>query len=271
MESKSISKVLDFLKENPNLDLEISDIAFNLKRSEKSVETALKKLLEKGLVTSRKSEEDRVYWYALPSAPITKTIKIENTSIPTPTSNISTAASSESKEEIEKETIPDLRSELEKIKNTQNKKAISSAEDESQVKQKDLSFEKDRTQMEDGKTKKQIGISSLKSVSSKISLPHLVIGIFLAVLLVFLLNIIILIKFASVSKNINIIKSVLSKEIVTSSDLNKVVKDFTEKIGSVEEKVSILNSQVDSLRNQIQKKEIDLVKSSKKSKLKKRK
>lgn len=68
-------KLLEFLKENNHLDLEVPDIAFSIKKSEKSVETALLKLQQKGLVTARQNEYGRVYWYALPSAPITRTFK----------------------------------------------------------------------------------------------------------------------------------------------------------------------------------------------------
>ena len=68
-------KILEFLKENSHLDLEVPDIAFNVKKSEKTVEAALKKFQQKGLVTSRQNEFGRVYWYALPSAPITKILK----------------------------------------------------------------------------------------------------------------------------------------------------------------------------------------------------
>jgi len=71
-------KILEFLRENSHLDLEVPDIAFNVKKSEKTVEAALKKFQQKGLVTSRQNEYGRVYWYALPSAPITKTFKLED-------------------------------------------------------------------------------------------------------------------------------------------------------------------------------------------------
>lgn len=69
-------KLLEFLKENNHLDLEVPDIAFSVKKSEKTVEAALVKLQQKGLVTARKNEYGRVYWYALPSAPITRTFKL---------------------------------------------------------------------------------------------------------------------------------------------------------------------------------------------------
>jgi DNA-binding transcriptional ArsR family regulator len=71
-------KILEFLRENSHLDLEVPDIAFNVKKSEKTVEAALKKFQQKGLVTARQNEYGRVYWYALPSAPITKTFKLED-------------------------------------------------------------------------------------------------------------------------------------------------------------------------------------------------
>ncbi len=67
-------KILEFLRENNQLDLEVPDIAFNVKKSEKTVEAALKKYQLKGLVTARQNEYGRVYWYALPSAPETKVI-----------------------------------------------------------------------------------------------------------------------------------------------------------------------------------------------------
>ncbi|MCX7727137.1 MAG: hypothetical protein N2053_09865 [Chitinispirillaceae bacterium] len=261
MEAKSISKVLEFLKENPHLDVEISDIAFNVKRSEKSVEAALKKLQEKGLVTSRKSENGHIYWYALPSAPITKTIRIENSSnsASTATSKISTLSSTESKEEIEKETIPDLMSEIDKIKNKTAKSRMSSVEESFQQKEGYRSIEKENgaKSIESGKNREVTFLE--KYDISKIPITHLAIGIFIAVLIVFFLNVVILIKFAGVSKNIKIIKNVLSKEVVTSSDLNKVVKEFTEKIGGVEEKIFTLNTQIDSLKNQIQKKEHNVI------------
>lgn len=69
-------KVLDYLRENSQLDLEAPDIAFNVKKSEKTVEAALLKLQRRGLVTSRQNEHGRVYWYALPSAPITTAFTI---------------------------------------------------------------------------------------------------------------------------------------------------------------------------------------------------
>ena len=70
-------RILEFLKENSHLDLEVPDIAFNVKKSEKTVEAALKKYQQKGLVTARQNEFGRVYWYALPSAPITRVLKTE--------------------------------------------------------------------------------------------------------------------------------------------------------------------------------------------------
>ncbi|MBN1577292.1 MAG: hypothetical protein JW913_12110 [Chitinispirillaceae bacterium] len=75
-------KILEFLKENSQLDLEVPDIAFNVKKSEKTVEAALQKYQQKGLVTARQNEYGRVYWYALPSAPITKSLKIGEDSLP---------------------------------------------------------------------------------------------------------------------------------------------------------------------------------------------
>lgn len=77
-------KILEFLKENSHLDLEIPDIAFNVKKSERTVEAALKKFQLKGLVTARQNEFGRVYWYALPSAPITKILKAEELLAPDP-------------------------------------------------------------------------------------------------------------------------------------------------------------------------------------------
>ena len=68
-------KILEFLKEHSHLDLEVPDIAFNVKKSEKTVEAALKKFQQKGLVTARQNEFGRVYWYALPSAPITRVLQ----------------------------------------------------------------------------------------------------------------------------------------------------------------------------------------------------
>ncbi len=79
METRT-ERILEFLKENTDNDFEVSDIAFNVKRSEKTVEAALKKLKEKGLVTSRQNENGRVFWYALPSAPITGSFKKEEVS-----------------------------------------------------------------------------------------------------------------------------------------------------------------------------------------------
>jgi predicted transcriptional regulator len=70
-------KLLEFLKENNHLDLEVPDIAFSVKKSEKTVEAALQKLQQKGLVTARQNEYGRVYWYALPSAPITRSFKLD--------------------------------------------------------------------------------------------------------------------------------------------------------------------------------------------------
>lgn len=70
-------KLLEFLRENNHLDLEVPDIAFSVKKSEKTVEAALLKLQQKGLVTARQNEYGRVYWYALPSAPITRTFKLD--------------------------------------------------------------------------------------------------------------------------------------------------------------------------------------------------
>ncbi len=75
-------KILEYLKENSHLDLEVPDIAFNVKKSEKTVEVALQKLQQKGLVTARQNEYGRVYWYALPSAPATRTIKLEDVAPP---------------------------------------------------------------------------------------------------------------------------------------------------------------------------------------------
>jgi len=71
-------KVLEYLRENSRLDLEAPDIAFNVRKSEKTVEAALLKLERRGLVTSRQNEHGRVYWYALPSAPITKAFTIDD-------------------------------------------------------------------------------------------------------------------------------------------------------------------------------------------------
>ncbi|MBN1307981.1 MAG: hypothetical protein JXA18_08700 [Chitinispirillaceae bacterium] len=75
-------KILEFLRENSHLDLEVPDIAFSVKKSEKTVEAALQKYQQKGLVTARQNEYGRVYWYALPSASITKSFTIEESASP---------------------------------------------------------------------------------------------------------------------------------------------------------------------------------------------
>jgi hypothetical protein len=77
VDARGGGKIIEFLRENSHLDLEVPDIAFNVKKSERTVEAALKKFQQKGLVTARQNEYGRVYWYALPSAPATKTFRVE--------------------------------------------------------------------------------------------------------------------------------------------------------------------------------------------------
>ncbi len=56
-------KIMGFLQANPGLDLETADIAFHLKLDEHFVQNYMSQLLRQGMVTSRKNEYGRVYWY----------------------------------------------------------------------------------------------------------------------------------------------------------------------------------------------------------------
>lgn len=78
---KSTRRIIAYLTENGNLDLEVPDLAFHLKQSEKSVEANLKKLAQRGLVTARQNEFGRVYWYALPSSGDVKSAGLETVTL----------------------------------------------------------------------------------------------------------------------------------------------------------------------------------------------
>lgn len=59
-------KILDFLKLNSNLDLEVADIAFHLKLDEQFVQNHMSALLRQEQVINRRNEYGRIYWYAAP-------------------------------------------------------------------------------------------------------------------------------------------------------------------------------------------------------------
>jgi len=64
-------KIISFLRNNMNLDLEIPDIAFHLKLDEQFVQNYLSSLLRQGLVTTKRNEYGRIYWYAIVPIEIT--------------------------------------------------------------------------------------------------------------------------------------------------------------------------------------------------------
>ena len=71
MDSHS-KKILNFLRKNSNLDLEIPDISFHLKMDEHLVQNFLNTLYRQELITARQNERGRVYWYALEEKPLPK-------------------------------------------------------------------------------------------------------------------------------------------------------------------------------------------------------
>lgn len=56
-------KIIDFLQKNPNLDLEVADIAFHLKMDEQFVHNYMSSLLRQEIVINRRNEYGRIYWY----------------------------------------------------------------------------------------------------------------------------------------------------------------------------------------------------------------
>jgi predicted DNA-binding transcriptional regulator len=71
-------RILNLIKKNSNLDLDISDIAFHLKLDEQFVQNFLQNLARKGYVTARQNQHGRVYWYAVAEPP--KEVKEEEIS-----------------------------------------------------------------------------------------------------------------------------------------------------------------------------------------------
>lgn len=127
-------KILEFLKENSHLDLEIPDIAFNVKKSERTVEAALKKFQLKGLVTARQNEFGRVYWYALPSAPITKILKAEELLAPDPEKE-----SGDDDEAIDLASLPKSKPKPKKSRSTSPRKKTATTQSASRNVSKDKS------------------------------------------------------------------------------------------------------------------------------------
>jgi len=56
-------KIVSFLKMNPNLDLQASDIAYHLAMDDNYVQNTLNALYHKGHVTARQNDEGRIFWY----------------------------------------------------------------------------------------------------------------------------------------------------------------------------------------------------------------
>ena len=62
-------RILNFIKKNNNLDLDVSDIAFHLKLDEQFVQNFLQNLARKGFVKAKQNQHGRVYWYAVAEPP----------------------------------------------------------------------------------------------------------------------------------------------------------------------------------------------------------
>ena len=62
-------RIMNFLSRNSNLDLEAPDIAFHLKLDENFTLNCLNSLYRQQLVTVRRNEYGRVYWYILTTEP----------------------------------------------------------------------------------------------------------------------------------------------------------------------------------------------------------
>lgn len=74
-----VKRILIFLRKNSHLDLEIPDIAFHLKINEPIVQHSLKLLYRNKLVTAKKNEYGRVFWYAVSGESKTQAHESENT------------------------------------------------------------------------------------------------------------------------------------------------------------------------------------------------
>ena len=258
-------KILEFLKENSHLDLEVPDIAFNVKKSEKTVEAALKKFQQKGLVTARQNEFGRVYWYALPSAPITKILQADELLPKTPE-----AASAEDDDEaVDLFSLPKAppvskpavdKKEEKPATSTRRKprtvKTVPKAEVEEVTIEKnesitaDTAFEpapKIDSVEESPSFEEAVDEVPVRSVNA-LRIPVLVAGA-VAVLAV-IIGVNALGRGGKLEKKIAAVEQTIPKDVATSAELIEV-KSQLSGIAALEEKVTTLSGLVDSLSNEI--------------------
>jgi len=266
-------RILEFLKENSHLDLEVPDIAFNVKKSEKTVEAALKKFQQKGLVTARQNEFGRVYWYALPSAPITKILQTEEL-LPKSSGSESdpdddeavdlfslpkeeTKAASPAKKNEDKPAKTALR------KTRTVKTAAKPQADETAVKPKiekpaakppetavvEPTFEPAppvETPVADNKFVDVEDIPAARNGSGAL----LQVAVLLVAVIAVILSINAIGRGGRITKQLAAVEKSIPKDVVATADL-QTVKEQVAGIAALEEKITALTTVVDSLSNEI--------------------
>jgi hypothetical protein len=267
-------KILEFLKENRHLDLEIPDIAFNVKKSEKTVETALKKFQQQGLVTARQNEFGRAYWYALPSASATGTIKaVEPVRPPETVAAVADndevdlfslpkaeppPAPAKRRRSVKKQTVP--------VKKTGKTAAVKAPEPTQPVEPPPAFIPEPEPVVEavsddskpDAPDEQPAEIAVMEEPEGdEMKLPVKAGGflpVVAAVTLVGLISLIALVRSGGATKKIEAMGKTIPRDVVLITDF-KPVQEQAAKIDALEAKVAVLAAKVDSLSGELAKAE----------------
>ncbi len=258
-------KILEFLKENSHLDLEVADIAFNVKKSEKTVEAALKKFQQKGLVTARQNEFGRVYWYALPSAPITKILQAEELLPKTPVA----APAEDDEEAVDLFSLPKappagkpVAAKKTEKPATATRRKPRTVKQASKAEVEEVTIEKSGDTIPDTTFEPAPQVDSVEETPSfeaaaeelpvrsapALQIPVLVAGA-VAVLAV-IIGVNALGRGGKLEKKIAAVEQTIPKDVATSAELMEV-KTQLGGIAALEEKVTTLSGLMDSLSNEI--------------------
>jgi len=244
-------KVLEFLKDNSHLDLEVPDIAFSVKKSEKTVEAALEKLQQKGLVTARRNEYGRVYWYALPSAPITRTYNVADLK------TVKEELVSNNKDmdddavdlsELQEKSVPKPEKKTRKIGKPADTVAFTAGEDLPKGVTKDVGDDVTFAVREKGKKPSKQIDSPLpdeepadpvgKSGASPLTIP--------AIIIVGVISVAALVKGFGVDPKLAALSKTIPKDYATAAELTTLKSEIT-KFDALDAKIAGLTAKVDSL------------------------
>ncbi|MBN1758215.1 MAG: hypothetical protein JW863_07860 [Chitinispirillaceae bacterium] len=266
-------RILEFLKENSHLDLEVPDIAFNVKKSEKTVEAALKKFQQKGLVTARQNEFGRVYWYALPSAPITKILQTEE--LLPKSSGTETAGDDDEAVDLfslpKKETrtaSPAEKNDDQPVKNASRKTRTVKTPAKPQTDETAVKPKIEKTAAKPPETavmeptfepappveapvveNKFVDVEEIPATKNGSGVLLQVAGLLVAVIAV-ILSINAIGRGGRITKQLSAVEKSIPKDVVATADL-QTVKEQVAGIAALEEKITALTTVVDSLSNEI--------------------